>query len=280
MILIGGALVVCAILLKQNNPETVMEAKGPVAVPILCYHHFDSDPEKWGEATMGPDLFKEHMLALKAEGYQSVSFSELIDYVNGRGDLPPKPIVITMDDGYMSNYTIAYPLFKELDMKAAIFPVGWSVGKNMYKDGSFPIIPHFDYGQAREMTESGIIELGSHSFDMHELGQWQSPRIGIGRLESEDDETYFKALYDDFDLGLSGIEDNTGQKSLAFAYPYGIYSEESERVLDELHIPVSLTTDWGINTIETGSSLRLLKRLSIGADTEPDGLIKLLNGEI
>ena len=61
---------------------------------------------------------------LKEQGYTAVLPDDLIAYANGEGQLPPKPILITFDDGYYNNYSYAFPLLKKYDMKAVISIVG------------------------------------------------------------------------------------------------------------------------------------------------------------
>jgi peptidoglycan/xylan/chitin deacetylase (PgdA/CDA1 family) len=60
---------------------------------------------------------------LQQEGYTPILLSDLVNYVRQAKPLPPKPVLITFDDGYRDNYTIMYPLLKKYGMKAGIFIV-------------------------------------------------------------------------------------------------------------------------------------------------------------
>ena len=75
--------------------------------------------------------------------------------------MPENPIAITFDDGYLSNYEIAYPILKELNIPATIFIVTSTVGLD--ESSGKVSTPHFTWDQAREMQESGIIDIHSHS---------------------------------------------------------------------------------------------------------------------
>ena len=115
-----------------------------VEVPVLMYHHISDDVTS--SAVVTAETFERHMAALLDEGYSPVSLRELSDFVHGDGELPEKPVVITFDDGYMSNYELAFPILKKYGSKASVFVIGSSVGKSEYKDTGQPIIPHFGYG--------------------------------------------------------------------------------------------------------------------------------------
>ncbi|MFR8334172.1 MAG: polysaccharide deacetylase family protein [Oscillospiraceae bacterium] len=51
------------------------------------------------------------------------AFQDLQNYVELGQELPEKPVLITFDDGYESNYMHFYPLLQKYQMKATIFPI-------------------------------------------------------------------------------------------------------------------------------------------------------------
>ncbi len=81
------------------------------------------------ETILTPDQFKKQLLYLEAMGYSTIHFKDYIEFKENGKKLPDNPIIITFDDGYYSNYEYAYPILKELNMKATIFAIGWSVGR-------------------------------------------------------------------------------------------------------------------------------------------------------
>ena len=110
------------------------------------------------------------MQLIKENGYEAISFDELIAFAEGKGALPEKPVLITFDDGYQSNYEYAFPILKEENMKGTIFAIGVSIGKKeYYKDTVHKMTPHFGKEEIDEMKGSGLISIGSHTYDMH---QW------------------------------------------------------------------------------------------------------------
>lgn len=106
---------------SQQFSDPVQAEGVSVQVPILLYHHISED-------TLTQEQFQTEMQLLKDGGYHTVSFDQIFDFVEKGTPLPEKPVCLTFDDGYLSNYEIAYPLLKEYGMKATFFAIGATVG--------------------------------------------------------------------------------------------------------------------------------------------------------
>lgn len=131
-------------------------------VPVLMYHHLDQTGND--STIITPELFEAQIAALSEAGYTAVFPDDLEAYVRRGTALPKKPILITFDDGYLSNYTFAFPILQKYNMKATIFAIGATMGNTEhYKDTNYPIIPHFSARQAREMADSDLISIQSHT---------------------------------------------------------------------------------------------------------------------
>jgi hypothetical protein len=112
-----GQIVV--IPLRQRNPIGVF-ANGYQTVPILCYHRFGV---KTSKLNVTPAAFEQQMEWLARNGYTVVTFARLARFLEGKEALPPKSVVITIDDGYRSSYEIAYPILKKFGFPATVFPL-------------------------------------------------------------------------------------------------------------------------------------------------------------
>lgn len=148
------------IVLSLTLTTSVFADTADIKVPFLLYH---SVPDKVSDGDdlllhIAKDNFYQHMTALKSAGYNSITLDEYYNYAVNGGTLPPNPIVICFDDGYENNYTNAYPILKELGIKATIFVIVGTVGNHEVA------YPHFTWAEAREMEESGVIDIQSHSF--------------------------------------------------------------------------------------------------------------------
>jgi len=89
------------------------------------YHHVS--PNEGDMVTVTPGAFSEQMRHLAGAGYRTLSLDELTEFIGGRGDFGGRCVVVTFDDGYLDNYVHAWPVLKELGIKAAFFVVtGWA----------------------------------------------------------------------------------------------------------------------------------------------------------
>lgn len=228
-------------------------------IPILMYHHVVEEGKAVNKITITTNRFEEDMEHLMRKGYTTISFKELIDHKEGNGTLPEKPIMITFDDGYDDNYKNAYPILKKNNMKAIIFIIGSRIGiKDYKKDTRYS---YFSWEQAKEMYESGLIEVQPHSYDLHHYqGDAESGQgVLLGTKESKKD--YYNRFLEDTNKVVELIKENVGCDSYVYAYPYGKYVDISEEILKDLHFKVTLTTR--SQYADTSKDLYKLKRINI-----------------
>lgn len=142
------------IILKKNK-------KLEVKIPILLYHDFvkiipDKDPDQF-QYINTPNSFEENIRTLLENGYTFISFHELNNAYNEPTKLPKKPILLTMDDGYYSNYEYIFPIIKKYHIKASIFIVTDYIGKTINHK------KYLSWKNCKEMKNSGNVEIFSHS---------------------------------------------------------------------------------------------------------------------
>ena len=261
---------------ERTNPELYSKN-----VPVLMYHDFGTEEPDNG-MVITPQQFEEQLAALREHGYETVSFEDLRQYVNGNGALPEKCVVITFDDGYMSNYTDAYPLLQKYGFKGTVFAVGATVGADTYKNTGNAIRPHFTAEQAREMYESGVMDIQSHTFDLHRVEGWDSEyRDGASKLSGESDRTFANIFKEDLAKSKEDIEATTGGSVFALAFPKGIHSTLTDTCAREAGFDVTVTVDEGMNEIIKGlpQSLYQLKRIGMYPNITSEKLIDILERE-
>lgn len=269
-------LLALLLLLPGCSPQQ----KGTV-VPVLLYHHINEQGDSGSAVSL--QKFKDHMALLQENGYHPIDFETLTEYAEKGTALPKKPVVITFDDGYYSNYQYAYPILKEYGYPATIFVIGSSVGHmEYYKDTAFKITPHFGAAEIKEMLQSGLISIQSHTYDMHQWPPYESGdaiRENILPFEGETEEAYTTALKTDHAKMLQVLQAEGVAQNKVIAYPNGKSCALTNQIMQELGVQVTLTTDAKkVNTVAPGQPQTLIDmgRFSINEDTTNEELLNYL----
>lgn len=270
-----------------DNPPAADPAGYTADVPILLYHHVVDELGEGDDrqTVVSTATFERQMRQLAEEGYHAVSSQELIDYVYRGAPLPDKPVYITFDDGYYSNYALARPILEKYGMKATIFSIGVSMGSTQYyKDTSYPTVPHFGYEEARELERAGAADIQSHTYDMHQWAPYETGdcvRSSILPLEGERYADYAAALLADLETYDQKRTQELGGGFAALAYPGGEYCGWTEALVHQAGISLTLSTSTDRrNVLVKGlpQSLYALCRWYVTEDTTPEGLRAILQG--
>ena len=103
-------------------------------VPILTYHHIQPEAaaKELGQTSLTVDngIFDQQMAYLAGNGYTPILANELINALLGHSQLPGKPVMVTMDDGYVDNATYALPVLQKYNIKANLMLASGLVGVN------------------------------------------------------------------------------------------------------------------------------------------------------
>ncbi|QDU33153.1 Poly-beta-1,6-N-acetyl-D-glucosamine N-deacetylase precursor [Poriferisphaera corsica] len=229
----------------------------------FTYHHFkENENVKASAVTRDIHKFEADLQYLKAQGYNNVTHKQIIDHFDKGAPLPEKPYAIRFDDGYLSNYTLAFPIIKKYNAKVAICIIGVSVGVHEN------ITPHFSWQQAREMVDSGLISIQNHSYDLHKIDG-----SGVGQFEGESLEDYKTRLRTDFTKLNDLIYQNVGNKPYLFAYPNGVVNDTAEQIARECGFTFT-TARPNILSTERDYDKYNLTRLDFFSYTKVDELIK------
>jgi len=197
-------LIVTSVIFYQNIFLITSNAvyAEEITIPILTYHNFTT--EEGSSYKINITKFEKQMGYLAAHNYSVISLPELLAGIR-TGQLPPKPIAITIDDGYKSTYTLAYPVLKKYNFPATLFIYTNFIEKN---NGSLT------WEEIREMTKNNI-EIGSHTLSHCNLLKYK---------KNENYETYLARIKKEIFLSKEILESKIKKKIKFFAYPYGTYS--------------------------------------------------------
>ena len=158
-------------------------------VPILMYHAVEDAvrPPKYKHFYVLADEFAGQMRMLKRAGYAPITFKTLAAARAGTYSLPPKPVVLTFDDGYANLKTNVHPLLREMGFPYTVFLVSERVGKTndwVVPDG-YEATPLLTWADLREMQADGGVAFEAHTATHPETGGHSSPGrpAGNGRQQ-------------------------------------------------------------------------------------------------
>ena len=233
---------------------------------VLCYHDVAED------VRVNPDPYAVDTAQLvsqfawmKENGYHVVSLDDLIAARDGRRPLPEKAVMLTFDDGYRSLYTRVYPLLKLFNYPAIIALSGaWldaAPGKTVEYEGRQVPREHFlSWEQVAEMAGSGLVEVASHTYAMHQ-GIPANPQGSLipaavaHRYDAdvyEDNRAHLARVRADLARNSTLIESRIGRRPRVMIWPYGRDSGQANEIAGELGMPVTMNLASGRNEIKDG----------------------------
>ena len=171
LILLGGLLIADGSK-EEPLPANMPAPEDDVKVLVLNYHMVNP---MLISLAIDPTDFDWQMKYLVDHGYHTISPDELYDFMEGTGTLPDRPVLITFDDGYVDNYTNAYPILKKYNLKATIFIVTGFVSSRK---------GYLTWDQLREMEQHGIMAQ-SHTVTHAPLPELPDERIREELVESK-----------------------------------------------------------------------------------------------
>ena len=256
--------------LPQNRQE------GGTFLPVLMYHQVYLHPtyNTWGVSV---DMFIRQMRALHENGFNTVTLSQIIDYVYHGGELPENPVLITFDDGYLNVYKYAFPVLEFFGCTAVSFVIGHNVGQSYYKDTGFPVTPKFSFEQARRMLH--VMDIQSHSYDMHQFAEFETGRARVNMLiwPCETREDYNAVVRNDHNRIRTLIYNELGIEVVSVAFPHGVFDALLNITLYELGVRITFGGSYR-NYLQQGRpwSLLGLGRFNVNDSTSPGELLEMV----
>lgn len=237
-----------------------------VKFTVLSYHEISDRQDALVPGySVTPANFAQQMQWLKDSGYHFVSVNDVLADKSGRHPLPERAVLITFDDGYRSMYASAYPVLKLLHIPAVIALVGsWledTDGRVDFDGRSIPRGDLLSWPEIREMTRSGLVEVASHSYALHQgitanpQGNQQpaatARRWMADQQRYEDEESYRRRVTADLRRNNALIESHLGKSPRIVVWPYGRYNIETRTIAARLGMRIGLTLDDGPNLAST-----------------------------
>lgn len=269
MPLVQRLLVLLLLTLAGVQP---VRAQAPVSLPLslatdgriaagqrfvsIAFHDVVDDPAALTGDAVTTDSLVGFFDFLQATGWTAISLDDVDAARRGERALPDRAILISFDDGYASLYRRVFPLALAYRMPVVAALVGAWVDAPAgavvaYGDQRVPREHFVTWAQVREMQASGLVEIASHSHDLHRglLANPQGNQLpaAVSRQFSdsgyEDDAAYRQRLVDDLSRSRDLIARETGRPPRTLVWPFGRYGAVALTVAQSLGFRFALTLD-------------------------------------
>jgi len=236
--------------------------------PRILMYHMVTPPRahaRFNGLRVSPADFDRQLQWLTANGWQSFTVGELVAQSDR---LPPKAFAITFDDGYADNLHQALPLLKKYRCRATLYLVvdrfdrDWSLQRKAHHDeGELKREPKLSDEQVRELLDSGLIELGSHSMTHANFARLDTEQVRAELANSRRE-----------------LEARFGVPVRSFAYPFGIYRPHHAELAREAGYNSAVTVCEGIDNPASWNPMELSRVKISGKDTWLAFLIRMRTG--
>ena len=197
------------------------------------------------------------MRYLKEVGYTTLTLTEVRSFLSGSQPLPPRPVLLTFDDLYQSVRYDAYPLLRELGLRATGFVVGdWIFSEPQPRAAELSrTLSWRELDEMRDVFSYAHHSSGLHTREEHGTAVERAPR----------------------DLLLHDLRRLSGRldEPRAYAYPFGVYTPQTIEWLREAGVELGFTSQPGLNTRDTPALE--LRRNTVLADTDLDAFARMLD---
>jgi peptidoglycan/xylan/chitin deacetylase (PgdA/CDA1 family) len=206
-----------------------------LGIPILMYHAFGMPGESAGRFVVPDRRFAWQMAWLKRMRYRVISLEEFLRYRREYRMPPARSVVITIDDGYADNYSVAYPILRRYGFPATIFLVSRYIGgaNRWDRQGRLAGRALLGWSEIKEM-QRGDVKFGAHTRT--------HPRLSRLSVEQAQDE---------IDGSRADLEHELGVPFDLFSYPHGDYAETSRLIVERAGFLGACTTHIGKNMLGT-----------------------------
>lgn len=237
----------------RHVPTLALPANPPlrtVRVPILTYHRVNPLRPGAGaveaDLTIEPDVFAAEMAAIDRAGYHTVTQRQLFNALFKGAKLPPKPVLITADDGYMDDVKHILPVLKKHGMKATFYII-----TDRFKEPGF-----MNEDQVRALDQAGM-DIGSHTHS----------HVDLTALSGA-------ALRSEVAGSKRSLERVVGHPVQFFCYPSGRFDDAVVAAVRKADYVLAVTTQFG--TSASSKAPLEIPRLHVGRGSTPQSVLALL----
>jgi peptidoglycan/xylan/chitin deacetylase (PgdA/CDA1 family) len=232
------------------------------SIPILMYHQLARQPlEAFCRYTVTARAFAAQMRWLRGNGYATVDPQRLVDWRAGRASLPPRPVMITFDDGFRDSLGHALPVLDRLGLTAIFYLPAGLIGQTSRWDREEVGLemPLLDWSDARALEAAGL-HCGAHG-------------LTHSRLATLSASACLQELVEARRL----LEERLGHDVTHMAYPFGSTDERVRAMVAEAGYTSACSTRVGLASFD--ADLLALPRVPVlGQDSLADFACRLRTG--
>ncbi len=169
-------------------------------VLALMYHRFEEN--KYPSTNIKIEVFKKHLEEINQSGFKFIDFKKFDQVINSK--IEKSYILLTVDDGFESFYTQAWPILKAKKIPFILFVSTREVGKYGY----------MTWKQINEIDSYDFATIGNHSHTHDYLVDWDSEKI-----------------INDLETSIEIFKNKLGYSPSIFSYPFGEYSLNFKKIV-------------------------------------------------
>lgn len=249
-----GTLVILAAIAVSSGILLALraEARRPCSVPILMYHEV-------GEVTNSPwlcvplETFRSQMTSLRVQGYKTILPSDISAHLKWGKPLPRKPVIITFDDGFLSNLTLIEPVLKTNGLRAVIYLITGQTAETAADRRSHEGWKCLIWPEILAMQKRGTFVFGGHSHTHKNLAGDVNPLNLAG-----DANPLLQISECRRQLLRHGIRTPN-----AFCYPYGLYNQETIKAVRQAGFQTAVSCEDAVALIGPATDLFTLPRIFV-----------------
>lgn len=222
-------------------------------VPILKYLSVSDDPPDWiAPFTVSPRAFEDQLDRLQAAQVSVIPLQRLISAIRGGPSLPPRPLVLTFDEGFADFYWTVAPLLASRELPATLFVASGAIHPpgGRAPGWRLPPAPMINWRQVVGLDAYGI-EIGGHS-----------------RTHPDLDTLPVREMRAEVEYCKRDLEEALGHAVSSFSYPHGYSSPAVRRAVR--HAGWSSACAGANRFASPADDAFRLPRLTMRRDTSPE----------
>lgn len=221
-------------------------------VVVLTYHHIsDQSGQRYA---IRPELFARHMAFLQEQNLHPITLREFLHFVDTGAISTENAVLITFDDGYESYYTHAFPVLKAYQFPSVNFVIAGRL-RDAAERKRENMTPPLTYAQIKEMMETGLVEIASHTYSLHEqevrnewgeLGPETAPVYLEDLQRLEEEQEYRNRLYVDLMMSRVALSELVGEPIETISLPFGFTNETVQEIIKQTGYRYAFHSERGI----------------------------------